>query len=568
MTFRKERERLDKKAGQLLSLREQAWLTKYRDLRDNISPNDGQFEGDIPHDNRRKDFRINNPQPLISAGRLAAGMASGMTSKARPWFELGAPDGVPQTADVQRWLYSVQEVIRATLAKSNLYNILPMVYHSQGVYGTAAMCALPDRQDIVRFYHYPCGTYCIDTSARNTVDTFFREYTMTPRQMVQEFGNVNVSESIRLQAERGELNDIPVRHLVEPNPDADMEKIDFRSMPWKSTYWEQSSQAGERCGVLRQGGFRNFPIMAPRWNVNGTNVYGTGPGEVALGKCRELQLLERDKMRLVQHLAQPNRTAPVSLRASGGGANMVPGGINWVPDNLVGLSLQPTYVPHPGALPNVRAEIDQAEQDIREIFFEDIFLMISQSDGQMTAYEIARRQEEKMMMLAPVVERNDDELLDPLLDQVFAILYERSLPIWQGLVPGTPLIPPPPEELQGQPLRIEYISILAQAQKAVATSSVERAAQFTGMLMGAGFQDAGDKFNPDAAQDAYYTAIGAPPTILRSDDEVAAIRQARADQIAQQQAMQQGLALTKGAKELAETPTTGDTALSAILGTA
>ncbi|MCY1307203.1 Bacteriophage head to tail connecting protein [compost metagenome] len=107
--------------------------------------------------------------------------------------------------------------------------------------------------------------------------------------------------------------------------------------------------------------------------------------------------------------------------------------------------------------------------------------------------------------------------------------------------------------------------MLAQAQKAVATSSIERAANFTGMLMQAGFADAGDKFNPDAAQDEYYDAIGAPPTILRSADEVAAIRDARAQAQAQQAAAEQGQALAQGAKTLSETPTGGDTALAALM---
>lgn len=556
-----ERERLQKKALQMVQERDKTWLPKYKDLRDNISPNDGQFEGDMKNDGQRRDYRINNPKPLVSSGRLAAGMSSGLTSKSRPWFELQAPEGVPNNSNVARWLYAVQEAIRSTLAKSNLYNILPQVYHSQGVYGTAAMSALPDAQDVVRFTHYPCGTYALATNDKGQVDTFLRQYSMTPRQMAQRFGINSLCPETKAAAERGDNQWVQINHLVEPNADSDINKVDAMSMPYRSTYWE-SGKSDART-VLRQGGFKTFPIMAPRWLVNGDNIYGTGPGDIALGKCRELQLLERDKMRLVQHLSNPNRTAPISLKGLGA-ASIVPGGITWVPDTLTGVAMQPTYTPPPAAIPNVRQEILECEQDIAEIFYEDLFLMITQSTGQMTAYEIARRQEEKMAMLGPVVERNDDELLDPLIDQVFSILYEQSMPRWMGLLPGEPLIPPPPEELQGVALRVEYISILAQAQKASSTGSIERAAQFTGMLMQTGFQDAGDKFNADAAQDAYYSNVGAPPTILRSADEVAAIREGRAQQMQQQQAMEQGAALVEGAKTLAETPTGGDTALSAI----
>jgi hypothetical protein len=243
----------------------------------------------------------------------------------------------------------------------------------------------------------------------------------------------------------------------------------------------------------------------------------------------------------------------------------VPGGVTWLPDNLVGQAMQPVYTPDPAALPNLRAEINECELDIGTAFFEDLFLLITQSDGTMTAYEVAQRKEEKMLMLGPVVERNNDELLDPLIDQVFSIMYERSLPYWQGLIEGTPLIPPPPEELQGVPIKVEYTSILAQAQKSVAVGSIERALQFTGMLVQTGFTEAMDKINVDEAQDAYYSAIGAPPTIMRGEDEVAALREGRAKAMAAQQGQEQGLALAQGAKMLSETPTDGDTALSAMI---
>lgn len=559
----KEHDRLTKKAGQLTQERDSKWLPKWKDQRDNISPSDGQFEGDLPNDGKRKDYRINNPKPLVSAMVLSAGMASGMTNQARPWFELVAPEGVAMNINVKRWLYDVQEAIRSVLSKSNLYNILPKVYHSQGVYGTGVMDALPDDEDVVRFKHHPCGTYALDTNAKGQVDTFYREFTMTPRQMVQQFGKDNLSQGAKLAAENGELTKRVICHMIEPNPDADMKKADNLSMRWRSTYWEKGCNEYQ---ALRRGGFKNFPIMAPRWDVNGVNVYGTGPGDVALGKCRELQMLESDKMRLVQLYARPALSAPVSMRGQMGSA--VPGGVTWLPDNLVGQAMQPVYTPDPAALPNLRSEINECEMDIGTAFFEDLFLLITQSDGTMTAYEVAQRKEEKMLMLGPVVERNNDELLDPLIDQVFGILYERSLPFWQGLMQGTPLIPPPPEELQGVPIKVEYISILAQAQKSVAVGSIERALQFTGMLVQTGFNEALDKINVDEAQDAYYDAIGAPPTIMRGADEVAAIREGRARQIAAQQGQEQGLALAQGAKLLSETPTDGDTALSAMISQA
>jgi len=556
----KEAERLSKKGQQLKADRDEKWLPKWKNQRDYLSPADGQFEGDLKNDGKRRDQRINNQKPVRSAKIGAAGMASGLASQSRPWILIQPPQGVPNNSAVQQWLYAVQLSIHGVLARSNFYNILPQVCHSEMVYGTGAMSALPDEEDVVRFYHYPVGTFALATSARGQIDTFYREYSMTPRQIVQQFGKDNCSAQTRLLAEQGQSTDICVCHLIEPNPDADMTKMDNRSMPWKSTYWEDGKQ--NEC-ILRQSGFKTFPVMAPRWDVNGVNVYGTGPGDVAIGKSQELQLLEADKMRLVQLYARPSLTAPISIR--GQGANTVPGGITWVPDNLIGVAMRPSYEPNPASLVNVRAEIAECEQDISEAFYEDLFLLISQSEGTMTAYEVAQRKEEKMLMLGPVVERNNDELFDPLIDQVFSIMYEASIPYWMGLREGEPLIPPPPEELQGVPLRVEYVSILSQAQKAVAASGIERAIQFTSLL--AQVQpDAFDKINSDVAQEEYFTAIGVPPTLLRSQDEVDAIRQARAQQQQQQLMAEQAAQMVDSAKTLSETPTTCDSALTAMIG--
>ena len=556
----KEAERLTKKGQQLKAERDEKWLPKWKNQRDYLAPADGQFEGDLKNDGKRRDQRINNQKPVRSAKIGAAGMASGLASQSRPWILIQPPQGVPNNSAVQQWLYAVQMSIHGVLARSNFYNILPQVCHSEMVYGTGAMSALPDDEDVVRFYHYPVGTFALATSARGQIDTFYREYSMTPRQIVQQFGKDNCSAQVKLLAEQGQNTNICVCHLIEPNPDADMTKMDNRSMPWKSTYWEDGKQ--NEC-ILRQSGFKSFPIMAPRWDVNGVNVYGTGPGDVAIGKSQELQLLEADKMRLVQLYARPSLTAPISIR--GQGANTVPGGITWVPDNLVGAAMRPSYEPNPAALVNVRAEIAECEQDISEAFYEDLFLLISQSEGTMTAYEVAQRKEEKMLMLGPVVERNNDELFDPLIDQVFSIMYEASIPYWMGLREGEPLIPPPPEELQGVPLRVEYVSILSQAQKAVAASGIERAIQFTSLLAQAQ-PDAFDKINSDVAQEEYFTAIGVPPTLLRSQDEVDAIRQARAQAQQQQIMAEQAAQMVDSAKTLSETPTPGDSALPAMIG--
>src|SRR5699024_4326222 len=123
-------------------------------------------------------------------------------------------------------------------------------------------------------------------------------------------------------------------------------------------------------------------------------------------------------------------------------------------------------------------------------------------------------------MLGPVLERMNDELLDPLIDRTFSMMVAQSRPRWDGLLPGVPMLPPPPEELAGMDLKVEYVSILAQAQKALGVAGIERAIGFAGNLAGIN-PDVVDKVDFDQAVDEYAVMLGVPPTIIRSDEQVA-----------------------------------------------
>jgi len=77
--------------------------------------------------------------------------------------------------------------------------------------------------------------------------------------------------------------------------------------------------------------------------------------------------------------------------------------------------------------------------------------------------------------------------------------------------------------------------MLAQAQKAVATGSMERLADFIGNLS-AVKPEVLDKLDSDQTVDEYADMLGVPPGVIMSDDEVEGIRSARQQQQAAMQA--------------------------------
>jgi hypothetical protein len=554
------RDRVDKRMAQLKTERAKGWEATWRDLQDNISPNVGEINTSRVNEGDRRDRNIYNNTATRAVTILQGGMSSGLTSASRSWFKLATPDpDLMEFGPVKVWLHHAEQAMRELFVKSNLYNVLPMVYGSMAAYGTAVMTVMPDRDDIVRCTHYPVGTYMLNINSNNVVDTMYRTIPMTAKMMVDQFGLDRVSPSVKTQHEMGAMTWNTVYQAIEPNPNYDPDKIDSASMRYQSTYWE----AGNQTNFLSRGGFRRFPAMCPRWDVNGNNVYGTGPAFVALGKCKELQVLEADKLRMIRTGANPSMTAPVSLR--GQKATTQAGEITWMPDNQVGLKFAPTYVPDRAWIQEIRNEIDQCEQDIGGAFFADLFLMISQLDSNMTAYEVSVRKEEKMLMLGPVLERSDDELLDPLIDAFFEIMWDQSVPIWQGLMEGVPLIQPPPEELQNIELKVEYISILAQAQKMTGVSNIERAVGFTMNTMQA-IPSAADMLNADQATIELYKALGVPPSMLNSLESVGAKREAQAQQQAQMQKIAETQAAAETGKVMADTSLEGNNALTAMAG--
>src|SRR5690606_13855949 len=100
------------------------------------------------------------------------------------------------------------------------------------------------------------------------------------------------------------------------------------------------------------------------------------------------------------------------------------------------------------------------------------------------------------------------------------------------------ILPPIPEELDGVELQIEFVSTLAQAQKAVSVNAVDRLVGHIGMIVqGTGDTSAWDKFNSDLSIERYADQLGVDPDLIVPGEQVALVRQQRAQAIqAQQQA--------------------------------
>ncbi|EPI4692630.1 phage tail protein [Morganella sp. HMSC11D09] len=545
------KQQLNKQLSQLKAER-LSFEPHWRELSDFTRPRSTRFTASEVNRGDRRNSKIIDPAAVMAARTLSSGMMSGITSPARPWFRLATPDrDLMDYGPVKLWLETVEQRMNEVFNRSNLYQSLPLMYEDLGTFATGAMAVVADPQRVIRTVPFPTGSFYIANGADLSVDTAVREFSMTVRQVVTEFGTDAVSDTVKSQWNSGQYGQwVNVVHAVYPNLDRQTGKLEAKHKAYKSVYYEANSTDDK---LLRESGYDEFPIMAPRWEVNGEDVYGSScPGMVALGSVKALQLLQRRKAQMIDKITNPPLQAPASIKSQR--ISTIPGGINYLPMADVNNQIKPLFQIPANGTNGLLEDIQDTRQIIDHAYFVDLFRMMQTVNTRSMPVEaVAEMREEKLLMLGPVLQRLDSELLDKLINRTFSVMAENNL------------LPVPPDEMQGMQLKVEYISVMAQAQKAIGVSSIER---FIGFTSGIGqFKpDALDKINVDETIDAYAASIGVPPSVVATNEQVAQIREQRAQQQAMAQQMQMAQAAVGGAQTLGNTPLDDNSALVALAG--
>lgn len=522
-----------------------------------INPMRGRFdEEDKSSDGKRRDYYLLEPYPMEACQKCGAGLHAGLTSPSRPWFSLGLQDDeLAEYHTVKLWLEECKDIMMGIYAKSNIYNMLMNIDAELSQFGIASALLLEDYDHAIWARPYTCGEFAGDVDARGRVSHFARRFKLTAWQMVQEFGFDVCSEQVKNAYKANNMTAyFPVTMLIEQNLKYDPGRLAIGNFPWRSYYFEDGSS--DR--FLKVAGYHERPFIMPRWTTVANGIYGSGPGHNALGNCMQLQKLEKLNMRLLETRADPAMLVPASV----GKVDRLPGKQTIVPDNAVNL-IRPVYQTT-GSREDAMQTIQLKQQQIAATFYNDLFVMLSSQDNpQMTAREVAERHEEKLLMLSPVLEQLHNEVLIPLTKRTFEIALRNGL------------FPPVPEELQGQEenLKVEFISLLAQAQRMVESPALEKTLALAGNLAGIA-PEIVDNIDMDAVIRQHAVINGAPEKMMRGEDEVKKLREQRAQAQAQQQQMEQAAAMAKplrdgveAARLLSETPVTEDSSLkNAILG--
>lgn len=549
------------------------YVAQWRDVCDHLMPTRPKWQITDHNKGDRRNQKIIDSTASFAHRTARAGVMSGVTSPARPWFRLSIPDKtLAESSPVKNWLFDVTQRMNNVYLRSNLYQVLPTVYGDMIGISTGCMLAERDLDTVLRFYSIPMGSFCIGLDDKLRVRTFFRDLQYNVRQLVEKFGMTDpdrpedidwdkFSTTVKtLYSQKNFEATIQVRHFILPNPDFNPGRPQAKYKRFLSCYYERSYIGSGPSPInsdmaediyLRESGYDYFPVLAPRWEVSGEDIYGNNcPGFEALGDIRALQLMQKRKAQGIEKQINPPLRAFNSLKNQN--IQGLPGRTTYVDPSGTQAGVAPIYEVRPD-INGMLLDIQDHQFRIRRAFYEDLFLMLASSnDPNRTATEIMERKEEKLLALGPVLEQLNQDLLDPLIDITFFEMIEQGQ------------LPEPPPEIQGLDIKVEYISIMAQAQKLIGIGTLER---FLGMASQiVQFSPSSiDKIDADQAIDEYAEMTSIPPRVVRSDEAVAEIRQAQAQAAQAQMQMEQMQQAAAAAKNLSQANLSGDNALNAAI---
>jgi hypothetical protein len=555
-TSMSKRQRLNLLKQQLQEAR-QPFEGDWREIDDFIAP--GRLQLTLEQKKRRRaSSKIIDSTASYSLRTLSSGLMSGITSSAREWFQITTPDpDLAEVPAVKEWLHTVTKRLQAIFARSNWYKALAVLYKDAGAFATGTMFITEDDANVIQCTPIAPGRYWIAVDEKGHVRTLVREFNMNIDQLVNQFGYDRLSTATKVMADNQQWNTpVSITHVVQPNREHNASRYASKYKAFYNCYYETNAPATDDGPFLEETGFDEWPVLAMRWEFDGENAYGSDcPGMMAIGDIRSLQQMKKLGLQGLEKMVKPPMVGPPELQT--GRASILAGDITYIQER----GTRPAfYAAHETKISfgDLRYEEGEVRNLIRRAFYEDVLLMFSQMDEATgstqprTAAEIGVRDQEKLLVFGPMLEQMNEDVLNPGIDRVFGIALRRGH------------IPPAPPELEGQQLRVEYISIMHSAQKA---AGIDRLQQFTGTIQALAQErpDVWDKVNLDEIVDELADQLSIAPKIIVPDEQVAEVRQKKAQAAQQQQAAQAVAGLAPAAKQLSETDLAKPSALTALM---
>jgi hypothetical protein len=456
----------------------------------------------------RKTRRVYDSTALQATQDLASAFQSTLTNPATVWSKIRFQNDVLNDSKASSvWLEEVNDIIHKRLSESNFDTEIAKGYQSFVSMGNMALFHDVKAESPSEFtftaMHLAQISWAEDKD--NLVDSVFRNFRLTAKQAVERWGN-DVPEGLAPAEKR----------------------------PIASVY---ISKIGMH--VVEEGGYYEMPVYVGRWGLLPNEVYGRGPGHLALPDVRTLnQVRQRGLEQLDLQVAPP---ILANQRDVFGQLDLRPRGISIVRD-INGVREMVS-----GARQDIlQFNVEDLKNSISRMFFLDKLLLPPRTEtGEMTAFEVSERIDQMHRVLGPVLTRLNSELLQPLILRCFKILLREG---------ALPPLPPQVQEM-GLDVDIVFVNQLARAQQIQELQATQQWLQQVGQLAQIDPQVV-DLVDVDAGARGAARTLGVPEAFIKEQREVDQLREQRAQQIQQAQMLEAANTMADtGAKAQAALPT-------------
>jgi hypothetical protein len=348
---------------------------------------------------------------------------------------------------VKDWLEEVEKLLYGEFNRGKIYRELPGMIRNAATFGHGLILIDENiAENRIRAMNVNIAETFLDIDEGGDITTVYRRFTMTLKQAAEFFGEDRLNKQYKKDYEDRKKwrDEVPVVHAVFPRAERDREKNDRKNKPFASVFLD-----AEHNEIIEESGYDTFPYAVFVWDRKPGSAYGLSPAIEALDEVRTLNMSRETLLQVAQMSAHPVIVIPNHLK----------GDDEILPDRHIYLNPgeQVPVAINVGANYPITMEITRDfEQNIRNIFHVDFFLMLQQQQGlsQMTATAITGLQGEKAAVMGDLV-AGLNLALKTIVKRSYNILMARGR------------LPEPPAAIRESDalLDVEFTGVLAQIQK-------------------------------------------------------------------------------------------------------
>ncbi len=511
------------------------WEPFFRDVRDYIRPRKQGVDSSTHVSAERHTNKLFDSSAPEASRLMAMSMQNALVPQSVVWFGLGIPSGHPlsqlnREPTVKRWFHDVTQKMFFSMHESNFYTAIGEAFLDFTSFGTINL--LLEENDSYNenfgglvFTSIPTGQFVFAEDKRGQPDTVFWEYTFTARQAKQMFGMRKLPDKVKKSCKDKPDEKFTFVRVLMPRADYKSGSQDSLQKRFASLDIHLDSRT-----LVRESGFDELPYVIGRFEKSSGELWGRSPADIAMPDIKTLNKIRELELKGLATAVHPPLIAPD--QGIIGTFRMTPSAINYSrePERFKFLRFEGRF-----DLSSLKA--DELKKSIRGIFLADQLVLPEKLN--MTAEEVATVREQIQKLLGPTVARFESEVLTPLILRSF------------GLMSRAGILPPAPPALQElDEIEVSYVGQLAKNQKIQDVTSIQR---WLGVAanMASFSPDVLDLIDMDEALQIIGERMAVPNEIMRSQEEIAQLRQQRQQQMQMQEQLAQASQVAEGAGKAA-----------------